>query len=147
MPFALTVPNGTTFDRLDVVLTGTAPAGSKVEVVVHSKEQVGMVVANSQGKWSWTPPELLDPGDHSYYARLVLGANSYGNSLPAVHFKVTGSFMDMPSTGAALVITALSGIGLIAAGFGNRYVNNRRSPRRSGMKHPHDIPVPPILLE
>ena len=47
-------------------LQGTAPAKTKLTIVVHStQEYQGNVTTDANGNWSFTPPGNLDPGDHT----------------------------------------------------------------------------------
>lgn len=43
---------------------GLAPAGTKIEVIVESEMQSANISAGSSGRWSWSPPNNLEPGEH-----------------------------------------------------------------------------------
>lgn len=43
---------------------GTAPKNSEVEIVVESEMQTDTLKTTSTGKWSWSPPNNLEPGEH-----------------------------------------------------------------------------------
>ncbi len=84
-------------DPVGIVLAGTAPAYATVEVRVYSTEQVGVVTANGNGDWFWSPPNRLEPGEHRYIARLLVDGE-YGPYTDPVYFRVldtsvgTGSY-------------------------------------------------------
>ena len=45
---------------------GKLPAGTEVTITVNSEtEQTTTVTTGSGGEWSWTPPEELEPGNHT----------------------------------------------------------------------------------
>ncbi len=73
----LTIADQTSFissgQSAEVSLTGLAPTESAVEVEVHSTPQSGLVLADSEGIWTWLPPLGLSIGSHSYRARVVDG--------------------------------------------------------------------------
>lgn len=51
------------------VISGTAPAGSTVTIVIHSDTEVTVTVtADASGNWVYTPTTPLDPGPHSVVA-------------------------------------------------------------------------------
>ncbi|MEK7472584.1 MAG: Ig-like domain-containing protein [Patescibacteria group bacterium] len=43
---------------------GTAPKNSELEIVVESEMQTDTLKTTSTGKWSWSPPNNLEPGEH-----------------------------------------------------------------------------------
>ncbi len=46
-------------------IRGKAPTGTVIKLTLKSVEQVQVVQADDDGNWVWTPPEKLEPGDHS----------------------------------------------------------------------------------
>lgn len=90
----LTITPGKVFMNLHPVLTGyTVPYGW-VEVTVHSKSQTGKVQADGTGYWEWQPPLPLEPGEHTYTARVINEDGSYGITAEPVAFSVS-SFEDV----------------------------------------------------
>lgn len=43
---------------------GKAPANTNIEILVESEMQTGSLTSNSNGQWSWSPPENLELGQH-----------------------------------------------------------------------------------
>lgn len=43
---------------------GTAPKNSEIEIVVESEMQTDILKTTSNGKWNWSPPNNLEPGEH-----------------------------------------------------------------------------------
>lgn len=68
-PTELTITNpdeGEEVNTQKPEFAGTAPAGTILQVRVESPEaQSGSVTVSSDGSWRWTPPENLEPGEHT----------------------------------------------------------------------------------
>lgn len=43
---------------------GTGPINHDIEITVESELQTGNVKVQSNGKWKWSPPDNLEPGEH-----------------------------------------------------------------------------------
>ncbi|MBL7036349.1 hypothetical protein ISR94_00685 [Candidatus Microgenomates bacterium] len=43
---------------------GKAPINTEIEIVVESEMQTTNLTPNSQGQWTWSPPNNLEPGQH-----------------------------------------------------------------------------------
>lgn len=64
----LTNPSGEgeTINSLRPEIIGTGPANKVLTITLNSPEEyTSTVVVNDQGTWSYTPPEDLEPGEHS----------------------------------------------------------------------------------
>lgn len=48
---------------------GTGPTGSTVEILVESELQSDTLNIGSNGRWNWTPPNNLEPGEHKLTLR------------------------------------------------------------------------------
>lgn len=47
-------------------LSGQAPPGSTLQIQVHSDQvYYDVVESDAEGNWSWSPPDELDPGEHT----------------------------------------------------------------------------------
>lgn len=58
--------NGESIATTNPEIKGDAPAGTVLIITVNSQEQqVGSVTAGESGKWSYTPPAGLEPGNHT----------------------------------------------------------------------------------
>lgn len=58
--------NGQQFDTTTPTIQGTAPPATVIQITVHSDQQFNdTVTTDSNGNWSYTPPEGLDPGSHT----------------------------------------------------------------------------------
>ena len=59
------IDNDETITTTDPEFFGTGPAGIAIEIVVESELQTGTVTTNSDGTWNWSPPNNLEPGEHT----------------------------------------------------------------------------------
>jgi hypothetical protein len=95
-------------------LRGVAPAGTVIKITVHSNElQTGTITVDESGKWSFTPPADLEPGEHTMTVEykdekgvlqkinrtFTVLAASDASGLPA--FTATPSATVTPSSGSA----------------------------------------------
>lgn len=62
------IDDGEIVTTTDPEFFGDAPTGTEIEVLVESEPQVGTVTATKSG-WNWSPPENLDPGEHTVTVR------------------------------------------------------------------------------
>lgn len=44
---------------------GSAPKSTEIEITIESELQTGSLISSSSGKWSWSPPANLEPGEHT----------------------------------------------------------------------------------
>lgn len=99
-------------------ISGKAPAGSTVTIVIHSDTaQTVTVTADANGNWIYTPTTALDAGPHNVVASTV---NSDGTvQTSAINFVVIGtggsgsSESAMPISGNVETTLLLIGIGLL----------------------------------
>jgi len=57
---------GEAINTLRPALHGKAPAGTKLNITVESPiTYADNLIVNSDGSWSWSPPEDLEPGEHT----------------------------------------------------------------------------------
>ena len=62
------VDEGEIITTVDPEFFGSAPAGSAIEIKVESELQTATVATDSKGKWSWSPPNDLEVGEHKLTA-------------------------------------------------------------------------------
>lgn len=53
---------------VDPEFFGSAPKGAVIEIKVESELQTATINADSKGKWSWSPPNNLEAGEHKLTA-------------------------------------------------------------------------------
>lgn len=58
------IDEGEIITTTDPEFFGSAPKGAQVEVQVESELQTGTATVDSKGKWSWSPPNNLEAGEH-----------------------------------------------------------------------------------
>ncbi|KKT50617.1 MAG: Large repetitive protein [Candidatus Collierbacteria bacterium GW2011_GWB1_44_197] len=56
-------------------LRGKAPAGTVIKLTLNSVEMTQVVQADNDGNWKWTPPQKLDPGQHTLTVEFTDSAN------------------------------------------------------------------------
>lgn len=61
---------------------GTGISGKTVAITVESTPQVGVAVVSSDGTWSWSPPQNLEPGNHTVTIRT---SDDKGNEIVKAH--------------------------------------------------------------
>lgn len=59
------VDEGEIITTTDPEFFGSAPKGTEIEIIVESEVQTTTLKAGSSNKWSWSPPENLEPGQHT----------------------------------------------------------------------------------
>lgn len=59
------IDEGEIITTTDPQFFGTAPAKTGIEISVESELQTDSLTSSSTGKWSWSPPTNLDPGQHT----------------------------------------------------------------------------------
>ena len=68
---AITNPGeGTEVQANEVQFSGTAPANAQV-IVYDNEQPVGVVIADEDGNWSMTPPQVMDEQEHVMVARTI----------------------------------------------------------------------------
>jgi len=68
---AITNPGeGTEVQANKVQFSGTAPANAQV-IVYDNEQPVGVVIADEDGNWSMTPPQVMDEQEHVMVARTI----------------------------------------------------------------------------
>jgi hypothetical protein len=58
------IEDGEIITTTDPEFFGTGPKNLDLEVTIESELQSATVSTNSQGKWIWSPPNNLEPGEH-----------------------------------------------------------------------------------
>jgi len=78
---------------------GTGPSGERLTIVVESPETIqGEVVISPDGRWRWTPPKNLSPGQHTVTVSLPNGQRvSHSFVVLAAGEENTPSFTSSPS--------------------------------------------------
>lgn len=58
------IDEGEIITTTDPEFFGSAPKGTQIEIQVESELQTGTAKVDSKGKWSWSPPNNLEAGEH-----------------------------------------------------------------------------------
>lgn len=58
------IDEGEIITTVDPEFFGTGPTNTAIEILVESELQTDTLTTNSKGKWSWNPPNDLEPGEH-----------------------------------------------------------------------------------
>jgi len=58
------IDEGEIITTTDPEFFGTGPQNTNIEVLVESELQEIELTTDSQGKWNWSPPNNLEPGEH-----------------------------------------------------------------------------------
>ncbi len=58
------IDDGEIITTTDPEFFGSAPTGIEIEISVESEYQSATVTPNTNGRWSWSPPKNLSPGEH-----------------------------------------------------------------------------------
>lgn len=59
------IEEGEIITTTDPEFFGTGPKSTKIEITIKSEVQTDSLTSNSTGKWSWSPPTNLEPGEHT----------------------------------------------------------------------------------
>lgn len=58
------VDEGEIITTTDPEFFGSGPVGSQIEIQIESELQTGTISTDTKGKWSWSPPNNLETGEH-----------------------------------------------------------------------------------
>jgi MYXO-CTERM domain-containing protein len=86
-PEVLTPREGAELETLALVIEGTAEAGSTVRVLLDRSE-TDIVVVGDSGAWSFTPPTVLEAGEHEVSAIAIDAAGNASSASAPRHFTV-----------------------------------------------------------
>lgn len=76
---------------------GNGPKNSSIEIVVESEMQSAVISTNSNGKWNWSPPNNLEPGEHKLTVKW--------RDASGIVRSITRTFLVQASEGPAFVST------------------------------------------
>ena len=100
-------------------ITGKAPAGSVVTIVIHSDEQItATVTADANGNWTYTVPQPISSGPHTIVVAAKDPTTNQTNTATIAFVVATGSENGasgsaIPATGAVENTFLLLGLGVI----------------------------------
>jgi hypothetical protein len=81
------INDGDITDDASPTYTGNAEAGSTV-IISDNGEQIGVVTANTDGTWAFTPPKPLADGAHSFSSVVVDKAGNESTASDAINFTI-----------------------------------------------------------
>jgi len=58
------IDEGEIITTTDPEFFGSAPKNAEIEILVESELQTENITASKNGKWKWSPPNNLEPGEH-----------------------------------------------------------------------------------
>lgn len=91
------IDEGEIISTQDPEFFGSAPANTNIEIVVHSEEQTATVTSSNSGNWKWSPPQNLEPGEHSVTIKW--------KDISGITKTITRTFVVQASEGPAFVST------------------------------------------
>jgi len=59
------IENGEIINSTNPEFFGSGPKDTQINISIQSELQTGSVFTDSSGSWNWTPPENLEPGEHT----------------------------------------------------------------------------------
>lgn len=88
---AILIPNNnSSISDSHPTIQGAGLPGQVVQIIVHSDQTMAAsVVVDSDGRWSWSPPQSLDPGAHT--VTIATADNSGQTKTVTQNFTVLGS--------------------------------------------------------
>jgi hypothetical protein len=110
-PAASSTPTATTDKELKIInpdqnekintqkpeILGTAPAGKTLTITIQSPDTYsGTVTVDSQGNWEWSPPDNLEPGEHTVTAS-YLDENNQEQTVSHTFLVLASGTNELPS--------------------------------------------------
>ncbi len=126
-------------EKISVVnpeFSGTAPPGKVVTITVESEPQTSKVLTDSNGEWSWSPPDNLEAGEHTVTI-------SYVNSAGVLQ-KIVRRFT------VSTLLAADNGLGFTASGSAELSptptIRPSSTPTPFGTLTPSPSPTPTVRI-
>jgi VCBS repeat-containing protein len=130
-PIAGITPNNQQTDDSTPTLQGYGTAGSTVHIYDNGT-QIGTVVVNAQGNWSFTPGSALADGSHAFTAVAV---NIKGESSASAIYTVV---VDTIAPDAPTVTPLVDNAGTITGAIGTNAPTDESKPALNGKGEPGD---------